>query len=124
MSSLGTDDKDHMGVKSIVSIASILNIPECIPIDYMHLVLLGMFRKLGDIYFKKMISKSISRVQMQINECKMPLSVTRKTFNLEKISNWKATEYKNFFFYLAIPLLHDILPKKYLFNLYCLVSGD
>jgi hypothetical protein len=27
-----------------------MDFPESIPIDYMHLVLLGMFKKLGELY--------------------------------------------------------------------------
>jgi hypothetical protein len=31
-------------------ISEVINFPDSIPIDYMHLVLLGMFKKLGEFY--------------------------------------------------------------------------
>jgi len=51
------------------------------------------------------------------------MSVQRRDFCLKNFKHWKATEYKNFFFYIAIPLLDQHLEKKYIFNLYCLVLG-
>ena len=58
-----------------------------------------------------------------IANVKFPSSVQRRDFNLKSFSNWKATEYKNFFFYIAIPILNEFLSTKYIFNLYCLVLG-
>jgi hypothetical protein len=54
---------------------------------------------------------------------KFPSSVQRRDFNLKNFSNWKATEYKNFFFYIAIPILNEFLSTNYIFNIYCLVLG-
>ena len=55
----------------------------------------------------------------------MPHSVHRKKFILKHIANWKANEYKNFFFYIAIPLFYEFAftEKNMIFNLYCLVLG-
>jgi hypothetical protein len=52
----GTDKKPSHGIRSQVKIAYSMNLPDGLPIDYMHLVLLGMFKKLGMIYFKNILS--------------------------------------------------------------------
>jgi len=51
------------------------------------------------------------------------MSVQRRDFSLKTFSNWKETEYKNFFVYLTIPILNEHLEKESIFNLYCLVLG-
>jgi len=43
-----------------------MDFPESIPIDYMHLVLLGMFKKLGELYLP-VIRTSIENLHIYIN---------------------------------------------------------
>ena len=59
-----------------------------------------------------------------IENCKLPKTVLRRDFNIKKISRWKASEYKNFFFYIAVPVFDKFLKKDMLLNLYLLVAGN
>ena len=47
----GTDASHYKGVKSHVKIARIINVPNSVPLDYMHLVLLGLLRNYAKHFF-------------------------------------------------------------------------
>ena len=53
----GTDKHPSHGIRKKVMISDSLHLPDGLPIDYMHLILLGMFKKLGKIYFETLLSK-------------------------------------------------------------------
>lgn len=55
---------------------------------------------------------------------KFPHSINRNTFDLDYYNTWKAIEFKNFFFYMALPILKDILLSQVYWNLVCLVYGS
>jgi hypothetical protein len=52
-----------------------------------------------------------------------PTSINRISFDLSHIKKWKATEYRVFFLYLALPLLKGMLPSKHYWNLCALIYG-
>ena len=54
----GSNKYPYKGLKTKPKISEVMNFPDSIPIDYMHLVLLGMFKKLGELYLP-VIKKSI-----------------------------------------------------------------
>jgi hypothetical protein len=49
--------------------------------------------------------------------------VTRRDFNISAIKVWKASELKNFFFYLAVPILYYFLPCTYHESLFSLIKA-
>ena len=55
---LGSNKYPYKGLKTKPKISEVMKFPDSIPIDYMHLVLLGMFKKLGELYLP-VIKKSI-----------------------------------------------------------------
>ena len=65
----------------------------------------------------------VKDLQQRIVSIKLPQSVHRRNFDLRHVANWKASEFKNFFFYIAIPCLDIFMDKLYIFNLYCLILG-
>ncbi len=52
------------------------------------------------------------------------MTIKRLSFDLNNLKKWKASEIRNFFLYLSIPVLKDFLLPKYLWNLSCLVYGN
>jgi hypothetical protein len=89
------------------------------PVDYMHCVLLGVVRTLISLWFDSKnhkepwyIGRSISEAESRFLGIKPPDVVTRvpKSF---RGRGWKATECRTFLLYY-LPLLHGILPDKYL----------
>ncbi|CAI8020857.1 hypothetical protein GBAR_LOCUS12434 [Geodia barretti] len=89
------------------------------PVDYMHCVLLGVVRTLISLWFDSKnhkepwyIGRRISEAESRLLGVKPPDVVTRvpKSF---RGRGWKATECRTFLLYY-LPLLHGILPDKYL----------
>jgi hypothetical protein len=65
----------------------------------------------------------VENLQDIVNLTKWPHTITRRDFNLKNIETWKASEYKNFFFYLAVPILYNFLPYEYIESLFSLVKA-
>ena len=53
----------------------------------------------------------------------MPHTINRKSFLISDIQRWKASEIKNFFFYVALPILKSYLPVSNFLNLACIIFG-
>lgn len=100
-----------------------------IPLDYMHLVCIGVVKKLIKLWlsgslkvrlpvFKvKQISDSLKNIRNYI-----PKEFSRKPRNLEDVSKWKATELRSFLLYTGPFILKKILPLKiykFYFFTYC-----
>ncbi|XP_065672868.1 uncharacterized protein LOC136090322 [Hydra vulgaris] len=93
-------------------------------LDYMHLVNLGVMRRML-YYYKGTYSqifdgrlstpylKEISHLLTNLNG-KLPSDFVRQTRSLEDVNRWKATELRTFLLYVGIVVLKDILnPKMY-----------
>lgn len=49
--SVGSDANSYFGVKSKVKLGMHLNLPNALILDYMHLVLLGLFKSISKLFF-------------------------------------------------------------------------
>lgn len=99
------------------------NIPEFLPIthtslDYMHLVCLGVVKKLLLLWIKGPLSvrlsrRSITRLSylLMMLRCTTPSDFVRKPRSLKDIKQWKAVEFRNFLFYTGPVVLRHILQK-------------
>ena len=63
------------------------------------------------------------KMQNELHAYKFPTAINRISFDLSHYKKWKATEYRVFFLYLALPLLKGLLPAKYYWNLSALIYG-
>ena len=52
----GSDKYPYKGVKSNVQISKTIVVPDAIPLDYMHLVLLGLFKSFAKRFFNSSYS--------------------------------------------------------------------
>ncbi|OXA53107.1 hypothetical protein Fcan01_12545 [Folsomia candida] len=91
----------------------------CFVLDYMHLVCLGVTRKLISCWKNGPIPLRIGRQNIaQISErllaCKnfIPSEFNRKPRSLCELEYWKATEYRTFLLYLGPVVLKGILPQE------------
>ena len=89
------------------------------PLDYMHLVLLGVMRRLISLWTKDHPFKQSQSCIQSIN-AKMiafrkfiPEEFARKPRSLSESSSWKATELRLFLLYLGPFILKNKLPPKY-----------
>nr|XP_042902110.1 uncharacterized protein LOC107449218 [Parasteatoda tepidariorum] len=92
------------------------------PHDPMHLVYLGMMRKLlyswkgkGSSHLGKLRARDRIRLDDMITSSKSlwPSDFAREPRSLNELDYWKATELRQFLLYLGPVLLKDILPIEY-----------
>ena len=93
------------------------------PLDYMHLVCLGVVRRMIMLWLKGPLKCRISASQTaMISEkliaCRshMPREFGRKPRSLHEVSQWKATEFRQFLLYSGLVVLIDILPEQFYAN--------
>lgn len=100
----------QMRISPLVSIDQ-LDMIQQFPPDYMHLVHLGVMKRLLQ-YWKKSMNdfscEEFSRVIQGLG-ASLPREFHRKTRSLKELDRWKATEYRNFLMYVAPMCLKDIL---------------
>lgn len=89
-------------------------------LDYMHLVCLGVMKKLIYLWQKgpfscRLSAANIRKLSLEIMIiCKQfPSDFNRKVRKIEDYHFWKATEFRNFLLYVGPVVLQNILPKKY-----------
>lgn len=100
-------------------------------VDGMHCVFLGVVYAFLLFWFDSQYSNepfSIHNLTKVIDErssnIKPPAYVQRRPRSIEKHSKfWKASEFKNWFFYFSLPILQDILPNEYFEHYKLLVLG-
>ena len=95
------------------------------PLDYMHLVCLGVIRKilvswtagpqrLGNAFKQKLSQNLLSCVHSSPKEFK------RKPRSVHEVDRWKATEFRSFLLYTGPVVLKEILPKDKYYHFLCL----
>ena len=112
-----TQEDHHHQVRSILE-----NLPidmiSCFPLDYMHLVCLGVMRKLLGLWCNGPLSVRIGPVSKRsINNLLsfiahyFPVEFARKVRSLDELPRWKATEFRSFLLYVGPIVLKNILPS-------------
>lgn len=124
--SLRTDDIFAInGYKNFQTDYSIVNnIPNFLPItntplDYMHLVLLGVVKKLILLWTKGPLSvhlrpRSIKRISylLILLRSNTPRDFVRKPRCIQEVKQWKAVEFRNFLLYTGPIVLRYSLPEN------------
>ncbi|XP_076670019.1 uncharacterized protein LOC143369670 [Andrena cerasifolii] len=106
----------HNGTSILETIPGI-NMIDSFPLDYMHLICLGVVKKL--VYnlwccgkpWTKVTPREHSRVSQSLKNLArcIPVEFNRKPRSLDDASRWKATEYRQFLFYTGpVALLKNI----------------
>ena len=99
-----------------------------VPLEYMHLVCLGVMRKILNLWTSSSKTKyKLSRFNVEViserlRRCKhyTASEFSRKPRGLEELSHWKATEYRQFLLYLGPVVLKGMLEKSYYTHFLCL----
>ena len=114
------DEDFHVGSSILIDISNFGRVSN-VPLDYMHVVCLGVVKKLLKIWiplphrsYKKSFSLSTAKVQeLSMKSCNLqnshPCEFARKLRSLDEINNWKVTEFCNFLLYLGPALLFGIV---------------
>lgn len=101
-----------------------------VTIDYMHCVCLGVVKKLIILWtnshykhFPWYVGNRQNEIDKRLHQITPPNRITRLPRSIKDISNWKATEYRNFLLHYAVPILYGILPERYFNHLACLIEA-
>ncbi|CAG9822158.1 unnamed protein product [Phaedon cochleariae] len=113
-----SDQQHHTG-HTILSKIPNIDLINDIPLDYMHLVLLGVVKKLlcGIWCFgsppHKWSYQNMKTVSEHLESLStfMPSEFARKPRGLKEVKRWKATEFRQFLFYTGPIVLKNSLPK-------------
>lgn len=112
--------EDHYTGTSLLEQIPGLDIIKCFPLVYMHLICLGVVKKLvvnSWCFGKpsvKLPYRDIAKISSNlINEAKnMPVEFNRKPRSLSEARRWKATEFRQFLFYTGPVVLSRILNNE------------
>ena len=104
-----------------------VQLPECIPIDYMHAILEGVFKRLMVCWFNSSNHGKPTLVgtwkHKIVARVKPPCEFRRTPRASDIISYWKASEFRSWLLYFAIPVLKSYLPPEYTHHLALLVCA-
>nr|XP_023701086.1 uncharacterized protein LOC111861049 isoform X1 [Paramormyrops kingsleyae]XP_023701087.1 uncharacterized protein LOC111861049 isoform X1 [Paramormyrops kingsleyae]XP_023701088.1 uncharacterized protein LOC111861049 isoform X1 [Paramormyrops kingsleyae]XP_023701089.1 uncharacterized protein LOC111861049 isoform X1 [Paramormyrops kingsleyae] len=98
--------------------------------EYQHSVCLGVTRQLVSLWFDSCnhekewyIGTKTDVVDKQLTAIQPPVEVTRTPRSVQDRKFWKASEWRAFLLFYALPVFKDVLPKKFWNNLFLLVFG-
>lgn len=111
--------KRHQIEKSILNEIPNFGLVTNTPLDYMHLICLGIMKRLLWFWLKgpnkvRLGSRAIVKISkiLQLFQKRCPNDFVRKPRGLKHALQWKATEYRQFLLYTGPIILKDYLPKK------------
>lgn len=118
------------GVKGKSALADYVDYPQCIPIDYMHSILEGVFKQLMKRWFDTKfydkpysLRKSIKTIDKLVASIKPTDQIRRLPRSVDQVSFYKASEYQSWLIYYGLPILSSFLPPEYVHHLALLVSA-
>lgn len=122
-----SNEDHHVGDVSLISTLPSFDVVSDFSLDYMHLVCLGVVRKLILMWIKGPVSSrypswKIKEISMQLENIKVniPCEFARKTRKLDEVNRWKATEFRLFLLYVGTIVTKNVLTIehwKHLFGL-------
>uniref|UniRef100_A0A1X7UL09 Uncharacterized protein n=1 Tax=Amphimedon queenslandica TaxID=400682 RepID=A0A1X7UL09_AMPQE len=117
------------GIKGKAMLADTIELPQCIPPDYMHSILEGIFKQLMKYWFDSkfhshpfILRKFMNKINALLLKIKSIKEIQRQPRPLDLISFYKASEYRAWLFY-AFPIVAQFLPPEYSHHLSLLVSS-
>lgn len=109
-------DDDYQKEITIFTQIKNLGLVKCVPLDYMHLVCLGVMRKLLLLWLQGPLKNKLSgaqatRISKKLHSFRLsiPSDFTRKPRTLKYIKLWKATEFRSFLLYYGAFVLKNEL---------------
>ena len=127
----GTADQPVMGVKGpspLMKLGNFQMVTGFVP-DYLHSVCLGTTRQLAKLWFDStnhteewyLGPKEQQAISKTLLSIKPPVEVTRTPRSLDDRKYWKASEWRSFLLFYALPILSGVLKKRYWNHLFLLV---
>ena len=120
------DEHHHKGFSPLLELN--IGLVSKFVLDPMHLIYLGVMRKLLNLWLKgplnirigKQSKDKISNSLNRIASC-TPIEINRKPRSLDELDRFKATEFRTFLLYTGVFVLKRVLPDE-LYNNFLLLS--
>ena len=104
---------------------------ENVVIDYMHGILLGVTKKMLELWFDKMHSKNdwyigdkVTNVDRLLTGIFPPYFIHRRPRSINSNrQHWKASELRNWLLFYSLPCLKGVFKEPFLTHFSCLVEG-
>ena len=116
----------HNGISPFVTVG--INMIESFPLDYMHLILLGIVRRILGYWVNK-ISFKLSVTEKHVVNDKIedfrkfvPNDFNRLPRKLDEADKFKATEFRTLLLYLGVIVFKGVLKTKYMNNFLILMT--
>lgn len=102
-----------------------------VPIEPMHLIYLGVVKRVLVNYLLEGKSRNYKLSQLMIQQINnlsiqiktnIPSEFIRKPRPLNEVKRWKATEFRLFILYTGPILLHNKLQKNFMIIFYCCIA--
>ncbi|XP_045036587.1 uncharacterized protein LOC123466566 [Daphnia magna] len=123
------EHEDHHTGKTILERLPI-DMVQSFPLDYMHLVCLGIMRKLLWAWIRGSLKcriglRSVNKISnfLLVISSYIPADFARKPRSLCELARWKATELRQFLLYTGPVVLKPILPKPLYLHFLLLHTG-
>lgn len=119
------------GPSALMNLAG-FNLVSGVSVDYMHCVLLGVTRQITDMLFNTSNSTEryyvgapscLRKVNDRLLSIEPPHCITRLPRRIDDRCHWKASEWKHWLLYYALPCLDGLLPPEYWRHLAKLSEG-
>ncbi|KAJ8928688.1 hypothetical protein NQ314_018698 [Rhamnusium bicolor] len=115
---------EHDTSTSILQEIPNIGLVSSFPLDYMHLLCLGVMKKLLVSLWccgkppNKLSFHQIDQISnsLTVQSANIPSEFCRKPRTLKEVNRWKATELRQFLLYTGPIVLKSILPKKHYLN--------
>ena len=114
------DDEHHHQRSPLADLG--IGMVSCFPLDYMHLVCLGVVRKLINYWLKGPLKKYKIGLTVKASIAEklgnfisyMPREFVRKPRDIREVDRWKATEFRQFLLYTGpVCLFNNLAPEIY-----------
>ncbi|CAN7943842.1 unnamed protein product [Ixodes pacificus] len=107
-----------------------LDMVSSFPLDYMHMVCLGVTRRLLHLWVHGRLPFRLGALQKhllnkELEASYLPCEFQRQPRGIKELEFWKATEYRSFHLYLGPSLLKRVLPSRlydHFLLLHCAIS--
>lgn len=104
-----------------------IDLVEQVPLDYMHLICLGVTKKMLLLWYKGSLDvrlkpqeiKNLSERNMSLKNW-IPVEFCRRPRSLYEVDRWKATEFRLFLLYSGPVILKNLLKKAHYQHFLCL----
>ncbi|XP_075744269.1 uncharacterized protein LOC119180150 [Rhipicephalus microplus] len=112
------------GIKGPSALMSLdgFNLGKEISAEYMHCVLLGVTRQITEVFFSTTSCServyvgnpsSVREVNSRLLSIQSPHCITRLPRRIDDRVHWKASEWKHWLLFYALPCLDDLTPQEY-----------